>query len=140
MIEFHYETEFELGNETQISNWLKTIIKNEDCILNEINYIFCDDEYLHKLNVDYLDHDTLTDVISFDYCVGKNLQGDIFISIERVTDNAKDFNVSFEDELHRVICHGLFHFCGYKDKSDTEIVVMRGKENNALKLYKSINN
>ena len=140
MIEFHYETEFELGNETQISNWLKTIIKNEDCVLNEINYIFCDDEYLHKLNVDYLDHDTLTDVISFDYCVGKNLQGDIFISIERVTDNAKDFNVSFEDELHRVICHGLFHFCGYKDKSDTEIEVMRGKENNALKLYKSIYN
>ena len=137
MIEFHYETDFELGLKTQISNWLEQIIQDEGCVLNDVNYIFCDDDYLHKLNVDFLDHDTLTDVISFDYCVGKNLQGDIFISIERVQDNANDFKVPFNEELLRVMCHGLFHFCGYKEKSEEDAVLMRSKENEALSLYKS---
>lgn len=136
MIEFHYETEFELGNETQISNWLKTIIKNEDCILNEINYIFCDDEYLHKLNVEFLQHDTLTDIISFDNTLGNLISGDIYISIERVTDNAKDFNVSFLDELHRVMIHGVLHYMGYKDKSEEEKIKMRNAENMALSRFK----
>ena len=87
---------------------------------------------LHKLNVEFLNHDTLTDIISFDYSVGKIIQGDIFISIERVDDNAKDFKVSFQEELNRVIVHGVLHYCGYKDKTDDDAKVMRRKENHYL--------
>ena len=90
--------------------------------------MFCDDNYLHKLNVDFLQHDTLTDIISFDYSVGKELHGDIFISIERVKDNAQDLGVDFETELHRVMIHGILHYCGYKDKSKEDKMVMRQKE------------
>ena len=93
--------------------------------ISEINYIFCDDEYLHKINIEYLNHDTLTDIISFDYSVGNILQGDIFISTERVADNAKDFNVIFDDELKRVMSHGVLHYCGYKDKSAADEALMR---------------
>ena len=82
-----------------------------------------------KLNVDFLNHDTLTDIISFDYSVGKELHGDIYISVDRVKENALEFNVSFEDELARVIIHGILHYCGYKDKSDDDEKLMRSKEN-----------
>ena len=116
MISFNYETDFELENETHYEDWISRIIESEGFDEGEINYIFCDDEYLHKINVEYLDHDTLTDIISFDYTVGNLIQGDIFVSIERVHDNASDFNVSFEDELKRVLSHGVLHYCGYKDK------------------------
>lgn len=129
MISFNYENDFKLVNEAKISKWISSVILNENCKEDEINYVFCDDDYLHKLNVDFLNHDTLTDIISFDYSVGKKLQGDIFISIERVEDNAKDFKVSFETELHRVIVHGILHYCGYKDKTDIEAKQMRDKEN-----------
>ena len=95
--------------------------------------MFCNDEYLHKLNLEFLNHDTLTDIISFDYSVGKELHGDIFISVERVADNAKDFEVDFDQELHRVIIHGVLHYCGYKDKTDEDANVMREKENYYLK-------
>ena len=91
--------------------------------------MFCDDDYLYKLNVEFLNHDTLTDIISFDYTVGNLIQGDIFISIERVKDNANDFNVSFEEELKRVMAHGVLHYCGYKDKTEEESLQMRTKEN-----------
>lgn len=129
MISFNYENDFKLVNESKISKWISSVILNENCKEDEINYVFCDDDYLHKLNVDFLNHDTLTDIISFDYSVGKKLQGDIFISTERVEDNAKDFKVSFETELHRVIVHGILHYCGYKDKTDIEAKQMRDKEN-----------
>ncbi|MEL0455299.1 rRNA maturation RNase YbeY [Flavobacteriaceae bacterium SZ-1-7] len=129
MINFNYETDFKLRNEGQLSAWILNTISSENHKIEEINYVFCDDEYLHKLNVEFLNHDTLTDIISFDYSIGKIIQGDIFISIERVEDNAKDFNVSFEDELHRVIVHGVLHYCGYKDKSDGDARLMRDKEN-----------
>ena len=129
MINFNYETNFKLDSEEQISTWISNTISSEAFKLEEINYVFCDDEYLHKLNVEFLNHDTLTDIISFDYSVGKIIQGDIFISIERVKDNAKDFNVSFIEELQRVIIHGVLHYCGYKDKTDTEAKFMREKEN-----------
>ncbi|WP_282134894.1 rRNA maturation RNase YbeY [Seonamhaeicola maritimus] len=132
MINFNYETEFGLENEKDLSSWVLSTIISEGYKLEEINYVFCDDEYLHKLNVEFLNHDTLTDIISFDYSVGKIIQGDIFISIERVKDNAKDFNVAFQEELHRVIIHGILHYCGYKDKSDKEAQVMRSKENHYL--------
>ena len=96
---------------------------------------FCDDEYLHKINVEYLDHDTLTDIISFDYTVGNVLQGDIFISVERVQDNANDFNVSFEEELKRVLSHGVLHYCGYKDKSVEDEALMRAKEEEKMQMF-----
>ncbi|AUP79439.1 rRNA maturation RNase YbeY [Flavivirga eckloniae] len=132
MINFNYETEFSLKDEKVISNWILDTISEEGYKLEEINYVFCNDEYLHKLNVEFLNHDTLTDIISFDYSVGKLIQGDIFISVERVEDNAKDFSVPFKEELHRVIIHGILHYCGYKDKSDSEAKLMREKENHYL--------
>ncbi|WP_298340753.1 rRNA maturation RNase YbeY [uncultured Algibacter sp.] len=134
MINFNYETDFELDSEEQISKWIIDTISTESHKLEEINYVFCDDEYLHKLNVEFLKHDTLTDIISFDYSIGKIIQGDIFISVERVADNAKDFGVSFEEELHRVIIHGVLHYCGYKDKTDIDAKEMRDKENHYLSL------
>jgi probable rRNA maturation factor len=90
--------------------------------------VFCSDEYLHKINVDFLNHDTLTDIISFDYSVGKELHGDIYISVDRVKENAVDFKTAFKDELSRVIIHGIMHYCGYKDKVNTDEKMMRSKE------------
>ena len=135
MISFNYETDFELENEAQYEDWISRIIESEGFDEGEINYIFCDDEYLHKINVEYLDHDTLTDIISFDYTVGNVLQGDIFISIERVRDNANDFNVSFDEELKRVLSHGVLHYCGYKDKSPEDEALMRSKEEEKMQMF-----
>jgi len=133
MINFNYETEFSINNETEITNWITNVISEEDFILDEINYTFCNDDQMLKLNVEYLNHDTLTDIISFDNSIGKIIQGDIFISIERVVDNAKDFKVSLEEELHRVMVHGVLHYCGYKDKSESESKLMRQKEDYYIK-------
>ncbi|KJD36736.1 rRNA maturation factor [Tamlana sedimentorum] len=135
MISFNYETDFKLSSEEDVSKWILETITLENHKLEEVNYVFCDDEYLHKLNVEFLNHDTLTDIISFDYSVGKQVAGDIFISVERVADNAKDFNVSFDVELQRVIIHGILHYCGYKDKTDDDAKVMRSKEDSYLELY-----
>jgi probable rRNA maturation factor len=135
MISFNYENEFELSNEEQLSNWISNVIVSEDKKEGEINYIFCDDEYLLSLNEQYLNHDTLTDIISFDYSVGKELHGDIFISTERVLENAAEFKVSFEDELKRVMVHGVLHYCGYKDKSDEDEKLMRSKEDEKIKMF-----
>jgi len=135
MINFNYENEFTLDNEAAITSWLSQVIVSENKREGEINYIFCDDEYLHKINVEYLDHDTLTDVISFDYTMGNEISGDCFISVERVKDNAADFNVSFDEELRRVIVHGLLHYCGYKDKTEADEVIMRSKEDEKLLLF-----
>lgn len=134
MISFNYETDFNLSSETKVSNWITETITSEGYALEEINYIFCDDDYLHKLNVEFLDHDTLTDIISFDYTMGKRIAGDIYISIERVKDNAKDFKVDFKEELHRVIIHGVLHYCGYKDKTEEDATLMRKKENHYIAL------
>jgi probable rRNA maturation factor len=135
MISFNYETDFELPNEEAFENWIIDIVDSEASAVGEINYVFCDDDYLHKINVEYLNHDTLTDIISFDYSVGNLIQGDIFISIERVKDNATDFNVSFEEELKRVMAHGILHYCGYKDKTDKDAGIMRQKEEEKIKLF-----
>ena len=132
MISFNYETNFSLSNEKELSNWIKDTIEQETHTLGEVNYIFCDDAYLHKLNVEFLNHDTLTDIISFDNTLGSLINGDIFISVERVTENARIFNCSFEDELHRVMIHGILHYLGYKDKTDSEKQEMRSKENECL--------
>ncbi|MFK7748902.1 MAG: rRNA maturation RNase YbeY [Kordia sp.] len=135
MISFHYETQFELPNEAQIEQWISKVIESEDKREGDISYIFCDDEYLHKLNVEFLNHDTLTDIISFDNSVGSELHGDIFISVERVADNAKDFGVSTEEELRRVMVHGVLHYCGYKDKTDADQAKMTEKENEKLQMF-----
>jgi probable rRNA maturation factor len=135
MISFNYEVDFQLHSEAQVNKWLSEVIKSESFKEGEINYVFCDDEYLLKLNVEFLKHDTFTDILSFDYSLGKELHGDIFISIERVKENAEDFNVGFETELKRVMVHGVLHYCGYKDKSEEEERVMREKENHYINLF-----
>ena len=135
MITFHYETDFLLDNESHYINWVTSIIISENKEVGEIAFIFCDDIYLHNLNLEHLKHDTLTDIISFDYSLGNEISGDVFISIERVLDNATDFNTVFLDELNRVMSHGILHYCGYKDKTDSDIITMRIKENEKLNLF-----
>lgn len=132
MIEFYSETEFSLVNSEAISNWIKEIIISEGKTPGEITYVFCDDAYLHKLNVDFLNHDTFTDIISFDACLGLEVNGEIYISVERVVDNAAQFKVEFSEELHRVMIHGILHFCGYNDKDQKEKELMKKKEDASL--------
>lgn len=132
MIEFYSEIDFNLSNPEAVSKWVRGIIASEGYEVGDIAYTFCDDDQLHKLNVEFLHHDTLTDIISFDYTTGKQIHGEIFISIDRVQENATELQVPFEEELHRVMIHGILHYCGYKDKSDTELVIMRRKEEEAL--------
>ena len=103
--------------------------------MGNINYIFCDDEYLHKINVKYLQHDTLTDIITFDYTEGKVLHSDIYISVERIKENAEVFKVPFQKEFLRVLAHGLLHLCGYKDKRPKDSVIMRSKEEEKMLLF-----
>lgn len=138
MIDFNYETTFSLKDEKQLENWIEKVVSEKGFEVGEINYIFCDDAYLHQLNVEFLQHDTLTDIISFDNSLGKLINGDIFISVERVTDNAIDFKVEFEEELHRVMIHGVLHYMGYKDKTVDEKIGMRQAENEAIKLLKNL--
>ena len=135
MISFNYETDFELSDETAISDWLSQVILSESKKEGDINYVFCDDEYLHKINVEYLEHDTLTDIISFDYSIGNELHGDIFVSVERVADNAKDYEVTFDEELKRVLVHGILHYAGYKDKSEDDELKMRQKEEEKMAMF-----
>ncbi len=135
IINFYSENDFTLEDQEVYSNWIRNVIISENRKVGEISYIFCDDDYLFDLNKEYLKHDTLTDIISFDYCVGKIVQGDIFISIDRVKENSVLFNVSFPDELRRVIIHGILHLCGYKDKTVEESELMRIKEEEKMKLF-----
>lgn len=135
MISFNYEIDFILEDEGSYETWIASIIKSENKFLGDINYIFCNDEQLLKINIEYLDHDTLTDIISFDYSEANLIQGDIFISIERVKDNANDFNISFDQELKRVMAHGVLHYCGYKDKTSKDVDLMRTKEDEKINLF-----
>ena len=128
MINFFYETDFKLPDESALQNWIYDTITFESYVLNEINYIFCDDEYLHNINIQYLNHDTYTDIITFDNTVNKSILSDIFISIDRVRENALTYNVDFTNELKRVIIHGVLHLCGYNDKTDSDATLMRNKE------------
>lgn len=135
MITFNYELDFSLEQEDQYEAWIDSILASEGFNTGEINYIFCTDEYLHEINVKYLDHDTLTDIISFDYTENQVVSGDIFISIDRVKENAADFDVAFDLELLRVMAHGVLHYCGYKDKSEAEETLMRQKEDEKIKMF-----
>ena len=110
-------------------NWIERIIFSEKKILGDIMFVFCDDQFLLKRNIKYLNHDTLTDVISFDYSNENKVSGDILISIERVKENAKLYNQTFYTELNRVMAHGLLHLLGYNDKSKEEAKIMKSKEN-----------
>lgn len=128
MIQFFFENIQETPLNTNLKLWLEHIILSEGKKMGDINYIFCDDEYLLKINQDYLQHDYYTDIITFDYVKGKKISGDIFVSVTRVSENAPLLSKSFEEELHRVIAHGVLHLCGYKDKTEDEIKEMRSKE------------
>ena len=134
MIDFNYELDFKLEDEDSTSEWISKCILDFDKEEGELQYIFCDDEYLLKLNVEFLEHDTLTDIISFDYVMGDLISGDIFISVERVKENAKDLGIDFKDELDRVLMHGVLHYFGFKDKTEDDKIVMRSKEDYCLSL------
>jgi rRNA maturation RNase YbeY len=134
MVAFNFETDFKLQHETLLEEWICEVVKTHGFTVGEINYIFCDDAYLHNLNVTFLQHDTLTDIISFDNTIGKLISGDVFISVERVADNAKEYSVSFDNELRRVMVHGVLHYIGYKDKTVSEKTKMTAAEDQALML------
>lgn len=138
-IDFHSEDiDFSLNQADAIRRWIKQIIDQEDRTLQHISYIFCSDAYLHELNVQYLDHDTLTDIITFHYAKLPAVEGDIFISIDRIRENAAQYEVTFENELHRVMSHGVLHLCGYGDKKPEEKKRMTEKENQALDLLPAL--
>lgn len=135
MIDFFSESiEFSLSDSDNISNWILDVATIEGKVIGDLSYIFCDDSYLLNINKEYLDHDYFTDIITFDYTEDNIISGDIFISIDRVKENAHNLNLSFIDELHRVIIHGVLHLCGYKDKTEIEASTMRQLEDNSLTL------
>ncbi len=125
------EIDFVLSDEDKVRTWIKKVVDAELNEIGYVSYVFCSDDYLHKMNVEYLQHDTLTDIITFPYKKSP-IEGDIFISIDRVRDNAKDFNQTFERELDRVIIHGILHLCGYGDKTPAQEKKMRDLEDKYL--------
>lgn len=128
MIEFASQNDFMLEDEKSIKSWIVSSIEEEGRELGELGYVFCDDDFLHKLNLKYLDHDTLTDVISFDYTEDNVVGGEIYISTQRVAENASQLDIPFEEELLRVMIHGVLHLCGFTDKTEREKKQMRGRE------------
>jgi probable rRNA maturation factor len=134
---FSEDVPFKLSNPIKVSRWIESVIKAEKHTLENLNYIFCSDEYLRQMNVDYLQHQTFTDIITFSNSEQQGtIEGDIFISIDRVRENASKFSQSFDDELHRVLVHGVLHLLGHKDKSKAEKLQMRKKEEAYLSLRK----
>ena len=134
MIQFFFFFFYIISLSDATKNWLINLIKNEQKKVGEINYIFCDDEYLLKVNRDFLQHDYYTDIITFDYVKGKTIAGDIFVSLPRISENAETHSKDFNLELHRVLAHGIRHLCGYKDKTEEEIKEMRNKEDYYLNI------
>ncbi|MGC5745003.1 rRNA maturation RNase YbeY [Chryseobacterium sp. NFX27] len=138
MIQFFYEN-LQESVSTDYQKWLEDIILSEEKKLGEINYIFCDDEYLLKINQDYLQHDYYTDIITFDYVKGKTISGEIFVSLQRISDNASTLSRDYEEELKRVLAHGILHLAGYKDKTEAEEKEMRKMEDLYLAKFKESN-
>lgn len=134
-IAFYFESDFEIANTAVFSSWVTRVVESENYQAGEINYIFCTDEYLLKINQKHLNHDTYTDIITFDYVVGKTVSGDLFISTDRIKENAQIYDVTFENELLRVMSHGLLHLMGYTDKLEVERRKMRKKEDEKIKLF-----
>ena len=135
MIEFHYQKGEAIDSEVLFSLWLNKVAQSEGFTVGDLTYIFCNDNYLLELNKTYLKHDTLTDIITFDYVSGTVVSGDIFISVERLLDNAQTFNETFKNERLRVMAHGLLHLMGFNDKSAEDQVIMRKKENEKIKMF-----
>lgn len=137
-VSFISETSFNLKNKLKIKAWIKALIENKGFKQGDISYIFCSDERILEVNKQFLNHDFYTDIITFDYVENEKLNGDIFISIDRVEDNSKEFKTSFEDELLRVLSHGVLHLMGYKDHNPKDEKIMREQENEAIALYKEM--
>jgi rRNA maturation RNase YbeY len=135
VIEYSYNTDFDLTQADEISLWLQNVAKSENFEIADLNYVFVSDEELYEMNVKYLNHNTLTDIITFNYVENEIVSGDIFISVDRVKENAVVFNVSFENELLRVMVHGLLHLMNYNDKTDEEQDLMTLKEDEKLKMF-----
>lgn len=134
-INFYSKTDFELQDKSAHENWLKDVIKSEGKELEELSYVFCSDDDLLYINNRYLDHDTFTDIITFDYSEDVSISAEIYISIDRVKENAKDFKVKFENELRRVLVHGVLHCCGYGDSTKELKAKMRALENKKIELF-----
>ena len=130
--------DFRLNDESRVKKWITTVVSSQNKTVGTIGYFFCSDSYLINVNRTYLNHDTYTDIITFDYAVGNMVSGDIMISIERVKENASIFHTSFEQELLRVIIHGVWHLLGQGDKSENEAAEMRNRENDSLALWNTI--
>ena len=135
MVQFFFENIEEITIPPLTKDWLQNLISSENKKLVKINYIFCDDEHLLQVNRDFLQHDYYTDVITFDYVKGKTISADIFVSLPRISDNAKSLSKGFNSELLRVLAHGVLHLCGYKDKTEDEILEMRSKEDYYLSVF-----
>jgi len=134
-IDFVYNTDFKLDNEAEISSWITAFCQTENTSVDSLVFAFFSDEDLKALNIKHLSHDYYTDVISFDESKNNSLNGNIAISVERVADNASKYSVSFEEELRRVMIHGVLHFMGYNDSSENEIITIRKKEDYALSMF-----
>ena len=132
---FSEEIDFILSHPIRIRRWLRHVAEAEGTFVNELTYVFCSDEYLHRMNVEFLNHDTFTDIITFDASEGQEgLTGELYVSVERVADNAQSFDVAFHLELARVLVHGLLHLCGYSDKNELQQTEMRKIENQYISL------
>jgi len=131
---FSEQTDFILPEQSRVSDWISLCISKKEKKTGSLNFIFCSDEYLLTLNKEYLNHNTFTDIITFNYVEGDTISGDIFISIDRVKENAADLIIDFKDELHRVIIHGVLHLIGYSDKTPEEAQEIRGQEDFCLTL------
>jgi rRNA maturation RNase YbeY len=132
------DIDFELKSADLIKKWIFVVVKSYGKQVGRINYLFCSDEYVYEANVRYLNHDTYTDIITFDYVEGNLISGDIMISVDRVEENAKILDTSFESEMHRVIIHGVLHLLGFKDKSDVDAAIMRKKEEESLAVLNTV--
>lgn len=136
---FDEDSRFKLKNKNQHKRWIREIAFKKGYQIGTLTYIFCTDEYLFNINVEYLQHDTYTDIITFDNSENEGkIEGDIFISIERVKENAIQENTVFYHELHRVMSHGILHLMGYKDKKTEDLKIMREMEDQSIALYKDI--
>ena len=134
-IEFNYESDFKLKEEAKYTDWIKRILSSEEANGDSLSYVFCDDAFLAEINLQYLNHNTFTDIISFDYSDGKTIRGDIFISVERVQENSQSYGVTFGNELRRVMAHGILHLLGYDDKREEDKLLMRNKEEEKIKMF-----
>ena len=132
------DIDFSLDNPDLVTKWIQTVIRNHERMTGKITYLFCSDDYILDVNKRFLNHDTYTDIITFDNVEGNLVSGDILISIDRVGENARQFGVSFSQELHRVLVHGVLHLLGFKDKSEEDSKMMRAKENESLQILSSM--